>query len=168
MLCENCQKELATVHVTKIINGYKTEMHLCENCARELGEVGLNIEIPNLFAGFFEPLQGITSSFVRQRECPTCHSTLEDFRNRNLFGCSDCYETFKNEIEPLLRRLHGSSRHEGKVPLKGHSSLSIEHRIKMLREQLQQAVELENYERAAQLRDQIRELENQARNKGEK
>ncbi|HHX01119.1 MAG TPA: hypothetical protein GX739_00460 [Firmicutes bacterium] len=165
MLCEKCQKETASVHVTKIVNGEKTEAHLCQNCAKELGEFGLNIDLPNLFASLFDyaPFSG---KLVRPKQCPTCRLTMEDFRELNQFGCSDCYETFRDEIEPLLRRLHGSNHHEGKVPAQGYATLSVERQIRTLRERLQQVISMENYEEAARIRDQIRALERQSHGEG--
>lgn len=169
MLCERCQKEIASVHVTKIVNGQKNELHLCQDCARELGEFGSNIDLPNLFAGIFDQSSSWSSSpVVHQQKCPTCGSTLEDFLRINQFGCSDCYDTFQSEIEPLLRRLHGTTHHEGKVPVKGYARLSVDRKIKMLREQLKQAITIEKYEQAAKLRDQIRALEKQQDSEGEK
>lgn len=166
MLCEKCQKEEASVHVTKIVNGQKTETHLCQHCAKELGEFGLSIDLPNLFASLFDysPFGG---KLAAPKQCPTCGSTMEDFRQLNQFGCSDCYVTFRDEVEPLLRRLHGSSHHEGKVPVQGYAALSAERQVKMLRERLQQMISLENYEEAAKIRDQIRALERQAHREGE-
>jgi len=161
MLCEKCQKQAASVHVTKIINGQKTEMHLCQNCAQSLGEFDLNIDLPNFFASFFDHSH-FGGQIAQSKACPACKLTLEDFRQLNQFGCSECYHTFRKEIEPLLRRLHGSSSHEGKIPAHAYASLSIERQIKMLREKLQQVISIENYEEAARIRDQIRALERQA------
>ncbi len=158
MLCENCQKETASVHVTKIINGQKTEIHICQDCAQDIGEIGLNIDLPNFFASLFDHSHHFGETVTRSNECPTCHLTLSDFRRINQFGCSDCYSTFRKDIDPLLRRLHGSQRHEGKVPEKGYQALSVDRKIKLLRERLQAEVEAENYEEAAKIRDEIRDL----------
>ncbi len=167
MLCEKCQKETASVHVTKIINGQKIETHLCSECAGDLGEFGWNIDIPNLFASIFEQSHPWTQTAAPQQRCSTCSSTLNDFRRLNQFGCGDCYMTFRSEVEPLLRRLHGTIRHEGKIPAKSYAKLSINQKVKLLRDKLQQEILVENYEEAARLRDEIRELEKQLNSKGE-
>ncbi len=166
MLCEKCQKQPASVHVTKIINGQKTETHLCQECAGDLGEFGWNIDLPNLFASIFDlPKPRVEPS--SQLRCSACNSSLNDFRRKNQFGCGDCYVTFKNEIEPLLRRLHGTSRHGGKIPVKGYAKLSINQEIKLLGERLQKEIQIENYEEAAVLRDRIKDLRKQLGTKGE-
>ncbi|HHT35586.1 MAG: UvrB/UvrC motif-containing protein [Candidatus Wallacebacter cryptica] len=161
MLCDKCQKETASVHVTKIVNGKKTEMHLCQACAQELGEFNLNIDLPNFFASLFDHSK-FAQKITQPKACPVCRLTLEDFRQINQFGCSECYTTFRSEIEPLLRRLHGSSSHEGKIPARSYADLSVERQIKLLREKLQQMISVENYEEAARIRDQIRALEHQS------
>lgn len=166
MVCEKCNKETASVHVTKIVNGQKTEVHLCQDCAREVSEFSSGIDIPNLFASFFDHPQTWGGTTV-QTKCATCGSTLADFQNLNQFGCSDCYTTFEVELQHILRRLHGTSKHVGKVPARGYEKLNLDRKIKSLREQLDQAITIEKYEQAAQLRDEIRKLESEIDKEGE-
>lgn len=164
MLCERCEQEVASVHVTKIVNNQKTEAHFCQKCAKEVGGFGFGIEIPNIFSSFFEQPKIWGTTAHKVSSCPTCNLSVDDFRRINQLGCSDCYQTFRTDIHPLLRRLHGASRHVGKVPLKSHAKTRIERQVQQLRDQLQQAIDVENYEEAARLRDEIRALESRLQN----
>lgn len=167
MLCQNCQQRPATVHLTKIINFAKTEMHLCEVCAKaagnELGIIfGTNFTFQNLIAG----LLGDSSLELEQQpsigkglSCPNCGLTFSDFKNTGLLGCGECYRHFKTGLDPLLKKIHGSITHTGKVPRRTGGKVRIKKEIQDLRNQLQQAIQKENYEQAANLRDKIRQLE---------
>lgn len=167
MLCQNCQQRPATVHLTKIINFAKTEMHLCEVCAKaagnELGIIfGTNFTFQNLIAG----LLGDSSLELEQQpsigkalSCPNCGLTFSDFKNTGLLGCGECYRHFKTGLDPLLKKVHGSITHTGKVPHRTGGKVRIKKEIQDLRIQLQQAIQKENYEQAANLRDKIRQLE---------
>lgn len=166
MLCQNCQQRPATVHLTKIINFAKTEMHLCEVCAKaagnELGIIfGTNFTFQNLIAG----LLGDSSLELEQQpnigalSCPNCGLTFSDFKNTGLLGCGECYRHFKTGLDPLLKKVHGSITHTGKVPRRTGGKVRIKKEIQDLRIQLQQAIQKENYEQAANLRDKIRQLE---------
>lgn len=167
MLCEECKKRPATVHLTKIVNNQKTEMHLCGQCAQERGELGfmgnIQINFPNLLSGFFDLDQHFNVEEAMQEErvghCPSCGLSYNNFRELGQLGCSSCYKTFGELMEPILRRIHGHNRHTGKVPKKHAGKLNLEREIHNLREQLQAAVSREEYEKAAQLRDKIHALE---------
>ncbi len=168
MLCQNCQQRPATVHLTKIVNFAKTEMHLCEVCAKaagsELGIIfGTNFTFQNLIAG----LLGDDSMEIDQQQpsvgkelsCPNCGLTFSDFKNSGLLGCGECYQYFQTGLEPLLKKVHGSIAHTGKVPRRTGGKVRIRKEIQDLRRQLQQAIQKEDYEQAASLRDEIRQLE---------
>lgn len=168
MMCERCHLRPATVHKVRIENGVKTELHLCESCARETGEVvtgpspfGATLE--ELMKSFFDlpfmeapsstPLQG--GSVTR---CPNCSLTWADFKRLGQLGCSQCYDAFERELRPVLRRLHGATEHTGKRP--GERGESVRRReLERLREELREAIGAEQYERAAALRDRIRQIE---------
>lgn len=167
MKCQECGERQATVHFTKIINGQKSEVHLCESCAREKGDswgsgMPPNFSINQLLSG----LLNFDTSTIKQSEpevarCKTCGLSLAQFNQVGRFGCPDCYDSFRPKLEPLLRRIHGSSTHRGKVPVRSGARILRRKEITDLKSQLTQAVSNENFERAAQLRDQIRMLENQ-------
>ncbi len=167
MLCQNCQQRSATVHMTKIVNFEKTELHLCEVCAKaagnELGIIfGTNFTFQNLIAG----LLGDSDLEIEQQpsigkeiRCQNCGLTYSDFKNTGLLGCGECYRHFKTGLDPLFKKVHGSITHTGKVPRRTGGKVRIRKEIQDLRHQLQQAIHKEDYERAANLRDEIRELE---------
>ncbi|GLV12891.1 protein-arginine kinase activator protein [Alicyclobacillus hesperidum] len=168
MLCERCHERPATVHVTKIINGEKTGYHLCEVCAKEQGEVmnpflaGNAFDFNKLLSGLlsmdsspgFAPVQAQV-----QPRCGTCGMTYNQFTQVGRFGCPDCYDSFAARLEPLLRRIQTGNRHTGKVPVKSGAKIKRLRQLDALRRELQQAVAQEQFERAAELRDQIRMLE---------
>jgi len=165
-MCEACHKEPATVHVTRIVNDQKTEMHLCAQCAKERGEIEMTVEpsfaFHNILAGLFEPEAVVTSHPARPTaiRCSNCGLSLADFRRLGKLGCSQCYAQFERELEPLLKRIHQSVEHMGKSPKKvAEGRRNVRREIERLRQQLADAVAREAYEEAARLRDQIRSLE---------
>lgn len=167
LLCEDCHKKPATVHVTRIVNDQKTETHLCADCARKRGEVGIAPEpsftFHNILAGLFDPETGTAPRGATQSglvRCSNCGLSLHDFRRLGQLGCSHCYEQFHMELQPLLRRIHRSVEHTGKVPEGvGEPKLRLQREIDQLKEKLNEAVRQEAYEEAARLRDEIRELQ---------
>ncbi len=161
MLCEQCGKKQASVHVTKIQNGQKIERHLCKECAQQSSEFSTGIDFQNMLSSFFEYPQTWGQKARPKQGCPVCGSTLTDIQNRSQLGCSQCYTTFDSEVNTLLRRIHGTTEHVGKIPESSHGRIRLERQVQDLREQLQQAIAEEQYEKAAELRDQIRSLEGQ-------
>ena len=165
MLCQNCGEKEATVHLTKIINGEKNELFLCEECAEETGQISLQSSDPfsfqNLLAGILNP--EVESSFKTKTSsnisCENCGMTYKEFSQNGIFGCSECYETFGSRLDPLVKRIHGSNKHNGKVPKRKGGDLRIQRKIKKLRSEMDQAVNNEDFEKAADLRDKIHELE---------
>lgn len=171
MNCQECDQRPATLHFTKIINGEKTEVHLCEKCAQEKGELfmlsgGSGFTFNNLLAG----LLNIDSSFqqknnklIQQEEiiqCEKCSMTFPQFVKAGRFGCSHCYETFKDQLKPVLRRLHsGNFSHNGKIPKRVGGGIQLRKRIEELKKQLMDFISSEEFERAAVIRDEIRSLE---------
>ncbi|MBO8141272.1 MAG: UvrB/UvrC motif-containing protein [Firmicutes bacterium] len=169
MLCQACGQAEATVHVTRIVNGEKTESHLCEQCAREQGEAVLLepvFSFHKLLGGLLEPeadpapAEAVGRAPVR---CPNCGLTFSDFKRLGHLGCSECYETFQKQLEPVLRRIHGSTAHAGKIPARTGGALRRRRELNRLRQELHQAVAKEEYERAAEIRDRIRALERDLR-----
>ena len=178
MQCENCREREAVIHLTQIVNNSVTTMHLCEPCAAEKGvETGTSVAKFPLgdFLATLGKGGGVeTSEAGLDVPCPGCGATLRDFRQTGRLGCAVCYQTFEVHLRDLLRRLHGSTRHEGELygtdtgapgrrgtetthdaPRTPHQGSELE----KLREQLRLAVESEDFETAAELRDRIRVLE---------
>ncbi len=163
MLCQKCNEKEANVHVTKIINGKKTEVHLCEECARQNDE--MNIETPFTMNNFLTSiLDSIHSSpikvdYIKTTTCSKCGMNYGKFKQLGRLGCSECYKIFDEKLMPLIKRIHGSEVHVGKVPKKAGSKIRIKKEIMALKKELNSAVKKEEFERAAELRDKIKELE---------
>lgn len=166
MLCEECKTRPASVHLTKIVNNQKTEMHLCEECAQQRGEFGfmgnIQINFPNLLSGFFDLDKyfnvGTSLEDEIQDRC-SCGLSFNNFRELGQLGCSSCYRTFGQQIDPILRRIHGHTRHTGKIPKRHEGKLGLKRKLQDLREELKRVIEREEYEKAAKIRDQIHALE---------
>ncbi|MGI6574281.1 MAG: UvrB/UvrC motif-containing protein [bacterium] len=166
MLCEECKRRTATVLIRKTINNKTTELHLCEQCAREKGELnfisGTDFSLQKLFASLLDSDPGLAELDFRHSQevkCPQCGLTYQDFRKTGRLGCGRCYDTFRSRLEPLLRRIHGQTQHKGKVPHRIGGNLKVKQELQSLKEALNEAVKREEFEKAAVLRDQIRDLE---------
>lgn len=173
MDCQECQKRPATVHFTQILNGNKTEVHLCNVCAQEKGYMDYDKQsfgFHNLLSGLFNFHSGHsftgTESPNYQSEnqlvCESCGMTFQQFMRIGKFGCSKCYTTFNERLNPIFRKVHsGNTKHIGKIPRREGGSLHLKRNLEQLRYQLQQLVEKENFEEAAKVRDEIKILEQQ-------
>ena len=161
MLCQNCGERPATVHVTRVVNGEKTESHLCEVCAGSMSELGLMSASPfsihNLLGSLMH--SGHETVTPPRTVCPTCGMTYAEFARTSLLGCTDCYAAFQPQLDPLLRRIQGSVEHVGKTPHRTGAAANPRRELERLRQELQHAIEEEAFERAAELRDRIKELE---------
>jgi protein arginine kinase activator len=170
MRCDNCGEREAAIHLTQIVNNSVTTMHLCEQCAAEKGvETGAGVAkfplgdfLASLGKGgggkHEEPSGGVA--------CPACGGTMDDFRQTGRLGCARCYTTFEPHLRDLLRRLHGSTQHVGEryagpaaVGAGAASGAAPDTQLSALRDQLRRAVEAENFELAAELRDRLKVLE---------
>jgi protein arginine kinase activator len=160
MICQFCKKNVATVHLTEFTDGKKQEVHLCEECARKKGlSVKTNFSLQDLLSSLMAQKKESFPEEVLQLKCPSCGLTFSQFRESGRFGCPQDYHVFQKGLIPLLERIHGSSRHFGKVPEKIDSDTAKERALLDLRNQLEDAIQHEEYERAAQLRDRIRAAE---------
>jgi protein arginine kinase activator len=165
LLCSECKKKTATVHLTKIIDNQKEVFHLCEQCASEKGEFDFTAPTPfsiqNLLTGLLnmEPALGHASGYPVKVQCENCGLTYAQFGQIGRFGCSSCYPTFKERLLPLFRRIHGSTQHAGKVPQRKGGMIKVRRDIDALRRKLQACVAREEFEDAAMVRDEIRKLE---------
>lgn len=167
MVCEVCGKNEATVHVTEILDDKMTELHLCEGCAREKGAAAKqSFSIADLLAGLADISTVMGPEEAVKRKCPVCGLSYKDFRNIGRLGCGECYDTFKESLLPLLKRIHGSSQHLGKSPSRKKRIVKSGVDIQELKDKLSRAVQLERYEDAARFRDQIRALEKSSGKKG--
>lgn len=161
MLCDICGKNPATVHLTEIIDEAMNELHLCEECARQKSaQMEQQFGLSDLLAGMAEVAKADKEREAAARvKCAGCGLTYADFKKIGRLGCAECYSAFKKYLGPLLKRIHGSSQHLGKSPLKVAKVLKKKIDLQELRNRLQKAIEKEEFEEAAKIRDQIRELE---------
>lgn len=157
--CDRCESP-ATVHLTEIKSGAKTESHLCEECARALHVPQPSKELQKLLKSFTPPGAPEPSSAGVDAVCPDCGMTYSEFRKSGRFGCARDYEAFGEPLERLLKKIHRSTAYTGLSP-KGDviEDGEVVNAVTRARRELRAAVELEDYEEAARLRDEIRRLE---------
>lgn len=162
MLCDQCGERNAVIHFTEIQNNEVATSHLCEACAAEKGVAPAAGELDFPLADFIAKMNDTAEPTPdeRHRTCPYCDMSLAEFKKVGRLGCPQCYPTFERHLRTLLRRLHGGSQHVGKVYLPPDpTQAERERRLMGLRRRLTRAVDSEDFERAAKLRDQIRDLE---------
>jgi protein arginine kinase activator len=165
MLCQACGKKPAVVHFTEIDRGEVRHLHLCADCAQEK-EVSFHGEASDVTHGSAaKPLLELLRKLLAAEsedvsiQCVQCGHTYAHFRSSGRLGCGHCYDAFSKRLEPLLKRMHGDSKHTGKVPE------CMDERVRMLRErkklqqELSAAVNREAFEEAASLRDKIKALQ---------
>jgi protein arginine kinase activator len=161
MKCQICGMREATTHIKQNINGQISERHLCAHCAME-ADAGL--ALPNVFQSLFGvfpgqvmPLQAIQE----RRLCPKCGLSFAEIAQAGKLGCADCYRTFYDQLEPTIQRIHGRVFHtDQKSPIqKTPAKETRGEKITKCKADLQEAIQSQNFERAAELRDEIRELE---------
>ena len=164
MLCDICAKNQATVHLTEIVDDQMNELHLCEGCAHQKSaQMESQFGLGDLFAGLAEFDKPIIEKgeegWALALKCPNCGLSYADFKKIGRLGCGECYSAFRKYLGPLLKKIHGSNLHFGKFPLKVTKSLKEKIDLSGLRQKLQKAIEQEDFEEAANIRDQIKDLE---------
>ncbi|MFA5059636.1 MAG: UvrB/UvrC motif-containing protein [Candidatus Omnitrophota bacterium] len=164
MQCDICAKKKATVHLTEIVDEQMSELHLCEDCAREKSvQMEQQFGLADLLAGLsdFSGNQPTKDSAEKVKvKCANCGLSYDDFRKMGRLGCSDCYVSFREYLGALLKKIHGAAQHRGKIPARALSGVKTKTlNLKELKDQLQLAIQNENFEEAAYLRDKIREFE---------
>lgn len=168
MLCERCNKNQANIHIVKVINGIKQEVHLCDKCAKEQEvnispiehEIDGSIYFQNILSGIMDYINQSADDVKRSEAvCDNCGMTYSEFKEKGLLGCDKCYTTFKTVVAPMIKRVQRSEEHIGKVPKKGGKELMDRRTLLKLKEELQKSILEEEYEKAAELRDKIKELQ---------
>lgn len=163
MKCEKCKVREANTHIKKVVNGEYTELMLCSECAHALGYDNVfDFEMPDMFGGLLQSfLGGALPARSGASRCPECGSTYGDITNTGKVGCAHCYEAFFEELLPSIRRIHGNTLHCGKVPYDfvEKADKPAENEIDTLKAQLQTAIDEQNFELAAELRDKIKAKE---------
>jgi protein arginine kinase activator len=161
MLCQQCKKNPATVHLTDLVKGEKREKHLCEQCAASEGvTVKQHVSINEVLNSFLMSQSGVQE--LTKLRCPDCGISFVEFRNQGLLGCPNDYDVFGEALGGLIERAQdGSTHHTGKQPGEVVETDPARQQRLTLQRELRTAVEREDYERAAQLRDQLSELDSQ-------
>lgn len=158
MKCDNCNENEATVHYTEIEGAEKREIHLCEMCYHQKAAPVQKM------VDFADMLKNMLTSALKeegvgpQAMCPTCGISLAEFRASGRFGCPEDYRVFREALVPLLEKIQHGPRHVGSVPTRAGEELQRENELIRLRRELERAVQREEYEEAASLRDRIRKL----------
>ena len=161
MQCSICKEKPATVHLTQIVGEKMQKLDLCEDCAKAKG-----INDPTSFSlADADVLFGLGASQEIEQagggveaKCPRCGFSQADFKKSGRLGCAECYHTFAEGLESLLKTMHKGTRHSGKVPEALRASREQSDQLKLLQKKLAKAIEEENFEQAAQLRDEIKHI----------
>lgn len=163
MLCQHCQKRVANVHFTQIVNNRKVELYLCEQCANDKSQfdLGSAFNIGDFFSGFIASNKSVpyVPSVQQEPSCEVCGMTYNNFQNTGKLGCGNCYKVFGDRLKPILKRLHGNAEHTGRLPVKVKETLKVTNEIEKLKSSLNKAVQNEEYEKAAMIRDEIKKME---------
>ncbi len=171
MLCDICHKKEATVHYTEIVHNQMIKMDLCEGCAKAKG---VGVQSPFSISDLLSGLTEIDDSVQTYEDpvCPGCGLKFSEFRKSGRLGCSDCYLAFADQLQSLLKTIHKNTQHKGKryrgKESDSETSVSVKDRIKDLKDELNKAIAAEAYERAAELRDQVKDLERQLKDDSKK
>ncbi len=166
VICMKCNKSFATVKLTRIVNGRVKELNLCQSCAAEISPyqkklAGAQANLDSILAGLLANEKEKKRTTDVDITCRGCGLPFATYRESLFLGCADCYDSFGEHLLADLRKFHGSTRHQGKVPKRFQSRITMQRDIRQMRKQMEEAIEQENFELAAQLRDKIKSLENQ-------
>jgi protein arginine kinase activator len=168
MLCEKCRKNPANTHIKTMVNGQVTEWNLCSQCAADMGyqnilggfSLGIGDLLGTVMGGSKAP-----AALRDEIRCEGCGSTLSEISRTGKAGCAKCYTTFYDQLLPSLQRIHGKTRHAGKLPSSAGAQAKQRRHLDELHRQLSQAIESQAFEKAAKLRDQIQQIEREADSK---
>lgn len=159
MLCCICKEREATVHLTQIAGDKMQKVDLCEECAKTKGvNDPAGFSLADLLLGLGASQEIEQASGGVDLKCPHCGFTQTDFKKAGRLGCPDCYKTFADGLEGLLKTMHKGTRHVGKVPESLRQNRDLSDRLVALQKKLNRAIEDEDFEQAAQLRDEIKQM----------
>jgi len=168
MLCQDCNKNEATVHLTQIVNNQKTMLNLCKQwiSARGFHSPLENVPFPlaEILSGFASSPQGAPPVDTGDPlTCPGCGLTFQAFTRQGRFGCGECYKAFRSRLEPIMRKIHGASLHRGQRPVTVIDGAADDDAIPVKEEErleaeLAKAIESEDFERAAEIRDKLKTI----------
>lgn len=153
--CELCKKNAASVHFTEIADSEVSKFFICRDCAESRGLLEEAPSLEELMSSISKPKRKASARHVHP--CPKCGLEFADFQSQGRLGCPDCYAAFESQLKPLLRQIHEDWQHTGKEPRGSVLAASAWARVEALQHELEAAIAAEHYERAAQLRDEIRQ-----------
>jgi protein arginine kinase activator len=159
MLCSICKEKEATVHLTQIVGDKMQKVDLCEECAKTKGvndPAGFSLADLLLGLGASQEMEQVAGG--TDLKCPRCGFSQSDFKKAGRLGCSECYATFAEGLEGLLKTMHKGTRHAGKVPEALRATREQADRLKLLQKKLAKAIAEEKFEEAAKLRDEIKQV----------
>lgn len=161
MKCESCGKNEAKFHFTKIYNGEVEEKHLCESCASKDFDFDFgsdnHFSMNEFIAGL---IGGPVKSYKEENglQCTKCGQSYSEFKEDGRFGCDECYIAFKDKLNPLIKGLHGKNHHSGKMPKHSSQDIFLKREVDDLKKELEESVKQERFEKAAILRDRLKDI----------
>ena len=169
MKCDKCGKEVASVHIVKVVKGQKIETWLCSDCAKEDQELGMlkslgtgEISVDEMLNGLIDYINEVNNAAPKEEknlQCSNCGLTYNEFKKSGMLGCSECYKSFEQYLVPGIEELQGSKQHIGHVPQRIGKNVILKRKIKELSEKLKKLVDTEEYEKAAVVRDELKVLQ---------
>jgi protein arginine kinase activator len=164
MLCNICKEKEATVHLTKVDGDKMHKVDLCDGCSKEKN---VNDPTGGSLSSIFHGMTGTeefefdSDASATDKKCPTCGFSQADFKKAGRFGCPECYNAFSTNLDALLRSMHRDVRHVGKTPKSFKQTAGVAEKLKRLEARMEKAIDKEDFETAAELRDEIGELKTQ-------
>lgn len=161
MLCQECKKRESTIHLTQIVNNQKMVLNLCQECAEKKGFhnpfLGGTFPLGEMVAGMASGMVDKKAGSANSAKCPGCGMVFADFGKLGRFGCGQCYTAFKPQITQMLNRIQGATEHKGQMPFAAKVDLGSEvKKESKLEQELRQAIAQEDFEKAARIRDQLK------------
>lgn len=157
MLCCVCKEKEAKVHLTQIVGDKMQKVDLCEGCAAQKGvNDPAGFSLADLLLGLGASQETEPAAGGAEVKCKSCGFTQADFKKAGRLGCSECYVTFSEGLEGLLKTMHKGTKHMGKVPHSFQQSRDLADKLKSLQKKLEKAVTDEDFEQAAAMRDEIK------------
>ncbi|MBM3839324.1 MAG: excinuclease ABC subunit B [Verrucomicrobia bacterium] len=161
MLCDICKQNVATVHLTQMVEGKTKKVDLCEACSKDKGvDDPTGFSLADLLLGLGAAQEIEHAMPGGDAKCPHCGFTQADFKKSGRLGCAECYTTFAEGLEGLLKTMHKGTRHVGKAPQSFKQNQDLSDKLKSLQGKLEKAVVEEDFETAARVRDEINQIKN--------
>lgn len=162
MHCQQCHKNFASIRYAEVVDGQVTDQHLCSECLdkRKFAvKAGFEFTKPSPFMRKEKESAARGSALFPMPVCPTCDRDFNTIRSSGLVGCADCYDTFCEQLTPVLTELHGAAEHHGKIPTQDDARARVRQDLEAKRALLKRSLKAERYEEAALLRDEIKAIE---------